>query len=211
METVKEKSKKAFDTLKKKFGYTNQLATPKIVKVVVNTSTGSIKDKKKIELVQDRMAKIVGQKAAPRPAKKSIATFKLREGDIIGYSATLRGKRMRNFLDKLINIAIPRMRDFQGIERTSIDEMGNLTIGIKEHTIFPETSEEDLKDVFGMSITIVTTAKTLKEAEAILEQVGVPFVKKKETEAKASIYFKNFSHYKNAPDRGYFVLRYWIS
>ena len=180
MKTVKEKIQKAFDTLKKEFEYTNRLAVPKIVKVVVNTSTGSIKDKKKIELVQDRMAKIVGQKAAPRAAKKSIATFKLRQGDIIGYSATLRGKRMRNFLDKMINIAIPRMRDFQGIERTSIDEMGNLTIGIKEHTIFPETSDEDLKDVFGLSVTIVTTAKTLKEAEAILEHVGVPFVKKKE-------------------------------
>ena len=179
METVKEKSKKAFDMLKKEFGYANQLAVPKIVKVVVNTSTGSTKDKKKIELVQDRMAKIVGQKAAPRASKKSIASFKLRQGDIVGYSAILRGKRMFSFLDKLINIAIPRMRDFQGIERTNIDEMGNLTIGIKEHIIFPETSNEDLKDVFGLSITIVTSAKTKKEAEAILEHVGIPFVKKK--------------------------------
>ncbi len=183
METIKEKLKKAFDTLKKEFGYTNQLAMPRIVKVVVNTGTGSTKDKKKIELVQDRMGKILGQKAAPRVAKKSIASFKLREGDIVGYSATLRGKRMRNFLDKLINIAIPRMRDFQGIERSSIDEMGNLTIGIKEHIIFPETSEEDLKDVFGLSVTIVTTAKTKKEAEAILEHIGLPFVKKKKTKS----------------------------
>ncbi|MCK5591376.1 MAG: 50S ribosomal protein L5 [Candidatus Pacebacteria bacterium] len=180
METTKEKLQKAFDNLKKDFGYTNKFATPKIVKVVVNSSTGSTKDKKKIELVQDRMAKIVGQKVAPRAAKKSIATFKLREGDIIGYSATLRGARMTNFLDKLINIAIPRTRDFQGIERSSIDEMGNLTIGIKEHTIFPETADEDLKDVFGLSITVVTTAKTPKEAEGLLDHVGIPFVKKKD-------------------------------
>ena len=179
METVKEKLQKAFDALKQGFGYKNRFAAPKLVKVVVNTSTGSTKDKKKIEIVQDRLAKIVGQRPSPRAAKKSIATFKLREGDIIGYSATLRGFRMCNFLDKLINIAIPRMRDFQGISRESIDEMGNLTIGIKEHTIFPETSDEDLKDVFGLSITVVTTAKTKKEAEAILEHVGVPFVKKK--------------------------------
>lgn len=184
METIKEKLQKAFDVLKKEFGYTNQLAMPRIVKVVVNTGIGSIKDKKKIELVQDRMGKILGQKVASRIAKKSIASFKLREGDIVGYSATLRGARMRNFLDKLINIAIPRMRDFQGIERSSIDEMGNLTIGIKEHTIFPETADEDLKNVFGMSVTVVTTAKTKKEAEAILKHIGIPFVKKEEKEEK---------------------------
>jgi len=178
METAKEKLQKAFDVLQKEFGYTNRLAMPTIVKVIVNTSTGSTKDKKKVELIQERLAKIVGQKAAPRAAKKSIASFKLRQGDIVGYSATLRGDRMYNFLNKLINIAIPRMRDFQGIDRSSIDEMGNLTIGIKEHTIFPETSDEDLKDVFGLSITIVTSAKTPKEAEAIFEKVGIPFKKK---------------------------------
>jgi large subunit ribosomal protein L5 len=179
METIKEKLQKVFGVLKKEFGYTNPLAVPKIVKVVVNTSIGSIKDKRKIELVQDRLAKIVGQKAAPREAKKSIATFKLRQGDVIGYAATLRGARMLNFLDKLINIAIPRMRDFQGISRKSIDEMGNVTIGIKEHIIFPETSEEELKDIFGLSITIVTTAKTKEEAEVFFEHIGIPFVKKK--------------------------------
>lgn len=186
METTKEKLQKAFDNLKKEFGYTNRLAVPRIVKIVINTGTGSTKDKKKIVLIQDRMAKIIGQKVCPRIAKKSIATFKLREGETIGYTATLRGARMCNFLDKLINIAIPRTRDFQGIERTSIDEMGNLTIGIKEHTIFPETADEDLKDVFGLSITIVTTAKTREEAEMILDYVGIPFVKKEDTEKKAA-------------------------
>ena len=109
METVKEKLQKAFDALKKEFGYTNLLSVPKISKVVVNTSTGSMKDKRKIELVQDRLAKIVGQKMSPRAAKKSIASFKLREGDIIGYSSTLRDTRMSSFLDRLINIAIQYM------------------------------------------------------------------------------------------------------
>ncbi len=180
METIKEKSQKAFEILKKDFGYTNKYATPRIIKVMVGASTGSIKDKRKIEIVQDRLAKITGQKAAPRGAKKSIASFKVRQGDVVGYSVTLRGGRMYNFLDKLINIAIPRMRDFQGVEKTSIDAMGNLTIGIGEHTIFPETSNEELKDIFGLSITIVTSAKTKKEAETFLEYIGIPFVKDEE-------------------------------
>ena len=178
METVKEKQKKVFEALKGSFGYTNSLAAPCITKVVVNCGIGSVKDKNKIKLIEDRLTKIVGQKPSPRSAKRSIATFKLREGDVVGYATTLRGKRMSNFLDKLINIAIPRMRDFQGLSRTAVDEMGNYTIGIKEHTIFPETSDEDIKDVFGFSVTIVTTAKTSNEAEAFLEEVGIPLVKK---------------------------------
>ncbi|MCK5096415.1 MAG: 50S ribosomal protein L5, partial [Candidatus Pacebacteria bacterium] len=144
----------------------------------VNCGIGSVKDKNKIKLIEDRLTKIIGQKPSPRSAKRSIATFKLREGDVVGYATTLRGERMCNFLDKLINIAIPRMRDFQGLSRTAVDEMGNYTIGIKEHTIFPETSDEDIKDVFGFSVTIVTTAKTSNEAEAFLEEVGIPLVKK---------------------------------
>jgi large subunit ribosomal protein L5 len=178
METIKEKENTLFNTLKEQFGYTNSFMAPRIEKVVINTGVGSLKDKNKIKVVEDRLAKITGQKAAPRGAKKSIATFKVRQGDVIGYTATLRGKRMYTFLDKLINIAIPRMRDFQGLKREAIDEMGNYTLGIKEHTVFPETSDEDLKDVFGFSVTIVTSAKSKKEAEAALEHVGIPFVKK---------------------------------
>ena len=178
METVKEKQKKVFETLKESFGYTNSFSAPCITKVVVNCGIGSVKDKNKIKLIEDRLSKIVGQKPSSRSAKKSIATFKLREGDVVGYAITLRGERMFNFLDKLINIAIPRMRDFQGLSRTAVDEMGNYTIGIKEHTIFPETADEDIKDVFGFSVTIVTTAKSTEEAEALLDAVGIPLVKK---------------------------------
>jgi len=177
MESVKEKQKKAFKELKGAFGYTNSMAAPKIIKVVVSSSTGSSKDRKRNDLVVDRMSKITGQAPALRGAKKSIATFKLREGDKIGVATTLRGERMFGFLDKLINVAIPRTRDFRGLDKKGIDEMGNYTMGIKEHTIFPEASDEDLKDVFGMSITIVTTAKSREEAQAFLELIGVPFKK----------------------------------
>ena len=153
------------------------MQTPKIDKVIVSAGVGSIKDKYKIKVIQDRLSKITGQKEAARVAKKSIATFKTRQGDILGYQVTLRGSRMYDFLDRLIHIAIPRMRDFRGLSTESIDEMGNFTIGIKEHTVFPETSDEDLKDVFGFSITIVTTAKTKEEAEEYLKNLGFPFKK----------------------------------
>lgn len=177
MEMLVEKQNKVFGALKGAFGYTNPLETPCIEKVVVSTGIGKVQDKNKIKLIQERLAKITGQKTAARPAKKSIAAFKLREGDVIGYQVTLRGKRMNDFLDRLINIALPRTRDFRGLRVSSIDEMGNCTIGVLEHTIFPETADEDLKDVFGFAITIVTTAKTKKEAEALLRHLGFPFQK----------------------------------
>jgi len=104
--------------------------SPRVEKVVISTGVGSLKDKKKIEVIVDRLTKITGQKPSPRQAKKSIASFKLREGDIIGYQVTLRGNRMYDFLDKLIHIALPRTRDFRGVQRTAIDEMGNITIGV---------------------------------------------------------------------------------
>ena len=180
METLKEKQSKVFDALKEKFGYTNKNASPKLVKVVVSSGTGSSNDKARGPLVSDRLTLITGQKPAPRGAKKSIAAFKLREGDVVGYASTLRGARMYEFLDKLINVALPRTRDFQGIKRKSIDEMGNLTLGIKEQTIFPETGDEDLRDVFGLSIVLTTTAGTREEAEAFFEHIGIPFEKKEE-------------------------------
>ncbi len=183
MESVQALKKTTFDALKKEFGYKNVNEAPAIEKVVVSVGTGRVEDKQKIALIQDRLAKITGQKAAPRPAKQSIAAFKLREGDIVGYQVTLRGMRMTHFLDKLIHVAIPQTRDFRGLKPTSIDEMGNFTIGIKENTIFPETADEDIKDVFGMSITLVTTAKSKLEAEALLRHIGLP-LKKAEEEAK---------------------------
>ncbi len=177
--TVTEKEKEVFKNLAGQFGYTNALEAPRLVKVVVSSGTGSQikKDKKRNELVAERLAKITGQKPAGRGAKKSIAGFKSRQGEIIGFVTTLRGKRMRAFLDKFLNVALPRTKDFKGVNRTAVDEMGNLTVGVKEHTIFPETADEDLKNVFGMAITVVSTAKNKKEAAAFFEALGFPLKK----------------------------------
>lgn len=178
MESVKNKQKNAYKVLKEEFGYKNIMQAPKLVKVIINTGVGKTKaDKKKMELIVNRMAKITGQKSAERLAKKSIASFKVREGQLSGYQTTLRGAKMADFLDRLINIALPRTRDFRGIKREAVDAVGNYSLGIKEHTIFPETSDEDIKDVFGLSITVVTTAKTPKECAAFLELLGFPFKK----------------------------------
>lgn len=174
METTQTRIKNAYTAMKGDFGYTNVMQAPKVEKVVVSVGTGRVQDKAKIALIQNRLAEITGQKPSPRPAKQSIASFKLREGDIIGYQITMRGSRMMHFLDKLINLALPQTRDFRGLKVTSIDEMGNYTIGIKEHTIFPECGDEEIRDVFSLAITIVTTAKTKKEAEAFLRHIGLP-------------------------------------
>lgn len=177
MKSIQEKQREAFAALKEKSGYKNMMQTPRCTKVVVGVGVGSFKDKKKIEVVEDRLAKITGQKGARRSAKQAIASYKTRVGDTVGVVVTLRGARMRGFLDRLLNIALPRTRDFRGLAASVIDEMGNLTLGIKEHTIFPEAVDEDLRDVFGMGITIVTTAKNKKEARAYLEYLGFPFKK----------------------------------
>ena len=163
--TVKEKEKEVFEKMKSDFHYKNAMAAPRIKKVVVNTGTGTPmkKDKNKNVAISERLAKITGQKGALRGAKQSISSFKIRQGDPVGVVVTMRGKRMYAFLEKLINVAIPRTKDFRGINRTGVDNIGNLTIGIKEHTIFPETADEDIRDVFGMSITIVSSAKNKKE------------------------------------------------
>ncbi len=178
METIQQKINKFFDKNSKELGYKNVMQSPKITKVIVNVGTGSFKDKTKLKIVEDRIARITGQKASPRPAKQSIATFKLREGETVGYQVTLRGKRMYAFLDKLVNVALPRTKDFRGIPLTSVDQMGNYTLGIKEHTIFPETPDEEIKDVFGLAITIVTTSKTKGETEKFLQFLDFPFKKK---------------------------------
>ena len=174
MQTYAEKQTTAFDELKGTFGYKNKMEAPKVEKIIISTGIGKVADPKKVELIQNRIARITGQKAAARAAKQSIASFKVRQGDIVGYQVTLRGARMRDFLDKLIHVAFPRTRDFRGISPKSIDEIGNISVGIKEHTIFPETSDEEQRDIFGLSITIVTTAKSKKEAEAYLRHIGFP-------------------------------------
>ena len=153
------------------------MQAPRITKVVVSSGVGSFKDKTKLKVVEDRLARITGQKTALRGAKISIASFKSRQGDTVGYQVTLRGARMYDFLDRLVNIALPRTKDFRGISRSSADEMGNYTLGIKEHNVFPETSDEELKDVFGLAVTIVTTAKSRDEVVDFLQFLGFPFKK----------------------------------
>jgi large subunit ribosomal protein L5 len=176
MSITKQRQQEAYLALAETFGYTSPMQGPRILKVVVSSGVGKKRDQKSLEVIEDRLAKITGQKAAPRGAKTSIAAFKVREGDTVGLQVTLRGARMYDFLDKLIHIALPRTRDFRGISPKAIDDMGNLTVGIKENTIFPETSDEDLKDVFGFAVTIVTTATSKAEAEAFFRHLGMPLI-----------------------------------
>lgn len=175
--TIKQKIKSAYPLFKEKYGYTNVMQSPSIEKVIISVGTGKMSrnDKKKNEFVASRLAVITGQKASARQAKQSIASFKLREGDVIGQMVTMRGEHMMGFLDKLVNIAIPRTRDFRGFRTSSIDAMGNFTVGIKEHTIFPETADEDLKDVFSMALTVVLSTSNKQESIDFLEHLGFPF------------------------------------
>ncbi|MCE9549013.1 50S ribosomal protein L5 [Candidatus Nomurabacteria bacterium] len=172
--------------MKDAFHYKSSFAAPKMKKVVINVGTGTAikKDKNKNEAVGMRLAKITGQKVSLRGAKQSISSFKIRQGDPVGVMVTLRGKRMYAFLEKLINVALPRTKDFRGTSARGVDNIGNLTIGIKEHTIFPETADEDIKDVFGMSITLVSSAKNKKEGVAFFELLGVPFKKEEDSKKK---------------------------
>ncbi len=181
--TIRDLDKASFVTLKEKFALKNPMQAPRLQKVIISSGIGSTKDKKKIELIADRLSKITGQKPALRGSKKSIASFKVRTGDPVGYQITLRGKRMTDFLDRLIHIALPRTKDFRGIGRKG-DEMGNYTLGIKEHTIFPETADEDLKDVFGMAVTVVTSSNDKAQTIAFLEHLGFPFKKEEEKKKK---------------------------
>lgn len=175
MQHTKTKTEEAATTL----GYKNKLAAPRLTKIVVASATGSAmkKDREKNDTVVDRLAKITGQKPTVRAAKQSVASFKIRQGDKVGVAVTLRGARMQHFIDKLINIALPRTKDFRGIDPKAVDSIGNMTIGIKEHTIFPETSDEDLRDVFGLAVTLVSTAKSKDEALKFFTHLGIPFKK----------------------------------
>lgn len=179
MNSVKDKVKSSYTEMKPDFGYKNPLQGVRLTKVSISIGTGTKmrKDPKHNAFVLDRIAKITGQKGSLRGAKKSVASFKIRQGDPVGVLVTLRGDNMVAFLDKLFNIALPRTKDFRGIERRIVDNMGNATLSIKEHTIFPETNDEELKDVFGFAITIGTTAKTKAEAIKFFEIIGLPFKK----------------------------------
>lgn len=173
---IKDQNKKTFDALKGDFSYKNIMETPNIEKVVISVGIGSITDKKRVEKITEDLTKITGQKAEEIAAKKSIAAFKLREGQASGLKVTLRGEKMWNFLEKLIHVALPRTRDFRGISST-VDEMGNYTLGIKENSIFPETAGVDLRDVFGLGVVVVTTSSSAEETKAYLSHLGFPFKK----------------------------------
>lgn len=177
-------TKTAIPALKKAFEYRSVMAVPRIEKVVVNTGFGKLvsgktnnEAQKMASEISKDLAAITGQKPAITAAKKSIASFKLREGDPIGAKVVLRGKRMYDFLDRLLNIAFPRSRDFKGIDTKSIDGTGNLTLGIPEHIFFPEIALENVKTIFGFEITIVTTAKTKEEGLKLFEELGFPLKK----------------------------------
>ena len=180
MISLREKQNKAFDSLKETMGLKNKMQAPKVLKVVISSGTGSFKDKNKNKIVEDRLTKISGQKVMLKIAKKSVATFKVREGDPVGYQVTLRGQRMFDFLNKLVYIALPRTKDFRGLSTNGIDNMGNFTIGMKENSVFPESSDEELKDVFGLAMTIVTNVKDKQSAKTFLEYLGFPFKKGEE-------------------------------
>lgn len=180
MSDFKEKYiKEVVAKMKEKFGYKNDLAVAAIEKVIVNTGIGSkgLGDKKDQEMISRDLGLITGQKPIPTLAKKAVSAFKVRQGMIIGLKVTLRGRRMFDFLSRLINVVIPRIRDFRGLELKSVDNGGNLTIGIKEHIIFPEISSEEVRRIFGMEITVVTNAKKREEAVELFRLLGFPIKK----------------------------------
>lgn len=165
-------------SLMKEFGYKSVMQAPKLEKVVINMGVGdAIANSKLLDEAVEEMTLIAGQKPVITKAKKSIANFKLREGMAIGCKVTLRGERMYEFLDKLFNISLPRVRDFRGVSTTAFDGRGNYTLGVKEQLIFPEINFDKVNKVRGMDIVIVTTAKTNKEAQSLLRELGMPFAK----------------------------------
>lgn len=171
--------KKIVPELEKEFGYTNPMCVPRLDKIVLNMGVGAaVSDKKKLDVAVNDLTAIAAQKPVVTKAKKSIATYRLREGQAIGTKVTLRGKRMYDFLDKLITVALPRVKDFQGLSKSKFDGRGNYAFGIKEHLIFPEISVDKIDAIMGMDIVIATTAKTDAEALALLTKLGLPLVLK---------------------------------
>lgn len=179
MERLQEQfNKEIAPALKAKFGYKNVMEVPKIQKVVINVGVGKFKDdKKKIEEIVEDLAKITGQAPVKTKARISIAGFKVRENQVVGVTVTLRGYRMYSFLDKLINIALPRVRDFQGVSSTAFDGRGNYHLGMKEQLVFPEISSESIDKVFGLEVSIVTNAKKDEPVREMLTLMKFPFKK----------------------------------
>ncbi|WP_088106054.1 50S ribosomal protein L5 [Halalkalibacter urbisdiaboli] len=179
MNRLKEKySKEIVPSLVEKFNYSSVMAVPKLEKIVVNMGVGdAVSNAKALDKAVEELTEITGQKPLITKAKKSIAGFKLREGMPIGAKVTLRGERMYEFLDKLVTISLPRVRDFRGISKKAFDGRGNYTLGVKEQLIFPEIDYDKVDKVRGMDVVIVTTANTDEEARELLTQMGMPFQK----------------------------------
>lgn len=177
---LQEKYKKEIiDELKNKFGYSNVMQVPKLQKIVLNVGYGrNAKDKAHVKNVLESLEAMTGQKPVTTKARKSISSFKIREGNVIGAKVTLRGKKMWDFIDKLINITFPRVRDFRGIPDKGIDAQGNMTIGFKEHTPFPEINVDDIENVFGLEVCLTTSAKSKDEGLELFRLMGFPFKKK---------------------------------
>ncbi len=177
MERLQEQfNKQIVPGLKAKFGFKNVMQVPRIQKVVVNVGVGKIlKDAKTIDAIAEDLAKITGQAAVKTRARKSIAGFKVRENQVVGLMCTLRGDRMYSFLDKLISVALPRVRDFQGVSPKGFDGRGNYHLGLKEHLVFPEISASGLEHIFGLEVSIVTNAKKDEVALELLKQMKFPF------------------------------------
>jgi len=178
---LKEKYiKEVIPEMRKEFGYKNNMATPAITKVVVNAGLGNIlrDSKDDFKKIEEDMTNILGQKPVVTKAKKAIAGFKIREGMPVGLTANLRGAKMYEFLDRLINIALPQVRDFRGLSKKAFDRNGNFNIGIKEHLIFSEVNRDTIKNIIGFEINITTTAKTDEEACKLLKLLGFPIVDK---------------------------------
>jgi large subunit ribosomal protein L5 len=162
--------------MKEQFGYTNEMQIPKLDKIVVNMGIGeAVADSKKAGAAMKDLAAITGQKPAPTRARQSIATFKLREGMVIGAKVTLRQDRMFEFLDRLITIALPRVKDFRGLNGNSFDGRGNFAMGLKEHLVFPEINYDQIDQIWGMDIVVCTTARNDQEAKALLKEFQFPF------------------------------------
>ena len=162
--------------MKEKFGYTNEMQIPKLDKIVLNMGIGeAVNDSKKVQSAIADLTKIAGQKPVPTKARNSIAGFKLREGMVVGAKVTLRKDRMYEFLDRLITIALPRVKDFRGLKPTSFDGRGNYAMGLKEHIVFPEINYDQIDQMWGMDIIVATTAKTDDEARELLRQFQFPF------------------------------------
>lgn len=183
MNRIQEKYiKEVIPQMKAHFGYKNIMAVPRILKVTINTGVGKYRqDQKVIEEIEKDLAMIAGQKTVSTKAKKAISSFKTREGQVIGLKVTLRGRKMHDFVDRLVSLALPRTRDFRGLENKSVDSKGNLNLGMREHIVFPEISHENVRTIFGLEVCVTANAKTKEEGLQLYKLLGFPIKDTKET------------------------------